>query len=293
MQESSKGTLAAITAFSVWGVLPMFWKLMEGLPITQVTAHRVIWTFAILIPVILFRKSWAKTWTSFRHLKTVITHAVAALTLASNWMIYVWATHNDRIIEGALGYYINPFLYILLGFIFLGERHSHLQIGAIIIASAGVILQFPAINGIPWVAFGLACTFAAYGMIRKLSPLGSFSGLLMETCILLPAAITFLAVQQTRGLSAFGNDAFTTLLFCGTGIVTAIPLLCFARGARAISLSLLGILQFIGPTGQFLVGWLVYNEPLPAVRLASFGLIWIAVFLYCFSLRPGQSTPRT
>ena len=285
MRESSKGTLAAVAAFSIWGVLPIFWKMLADVPILQVTSHRVLWTLAIIIPIIIARKSWRPTIQAYRSPKALWIHSIAAVTLAANWLIYVWATLNGHIVEAALGYYINPFLYILLGYLFWKERHSRLQIIAIVVAAGGVALQFPAVEGVPWVAFGLACTFAAYGMIRKLSPLGSFSGLTMETSILLPVALIYLAMQQNQGTAAFGSDVFTSTLLVLTGVATAVPLLCFAHGARSISLTLLGILQFIGPTGQFLIGWLIYDEPMPPLRLASFALIWLAVILYVFSTR--------
>lgn len=293
MRESSKGTLAAITAFSVWGVLPIFWKMLAGVPILQVTSHRVVWTLAIIVPIIIARKSWKSTIQAYKSPKALLIHSIAAVTLAANWLIYVWATLNGHIIEAALGYYINPFLYILLGYFFWKERHSRLQMLAIVVAAGGVAMQFPAIEGIPWVALCLACTFAAYGMIRKLSPLGSFSGLTMETSILLPVALIYLVMQQNQGTAAFGSDAATTTLLCLTGVATAIPLLCFARGARSISLTLLGILQFIGPTGQFLIGWLIYDEPMPPMRLASFALIWVAVILYAFSTRSSRESSGT
>jgi len=220
---------------------------------------------------------------AFKSPKVLAIHTLAALFLAANWLIYVWATLNGHILEAALGYYINPFLYIVLGFIFWGDRHSRLQLMAIGVAVVGVGFQFTSVEGIPWIALCLACTFTAYGLIRKLSPLGSFAGLTMETVILLPLALGYLTYQQSLGLAAFGNDSLTTILLCCTGLATATPLLCFARGARSISLSLLGILQFIGPTGQFLIGWLVYQEALP-LRLVSFSLIWAAVVLYSWSL---------
>lgn len=264
--------------------------MLAHVPLLEVTAHRVLWTLLAILPVVALRHSWKTTWNACRTPRVILVHGVAAIFLSGNWLIYVWATVNDHIIEGALGYYINPFLYILLGSIFLGEKHSRLQLIAIIVAAAGVILQFQAIQGVPWAALGLAFTFAAYGMIRKLSPLGPFSGLTLETSLLLPLIATYLIHEQFQGKSTFGSDHTSTLLLIGAGLVTAVPLLCFARGARSISLSLLGILQFIGPTGQFLIGWLVYNEPLPPLRLASFFLIWLAVSLYIFSLYSSQQT---
>lgn len=273
-------------------MLPLFWKLLDEAPILQVTAHRVVWTLAILVPILIARKSWSSTLEGFRSPKALAIHGIAAITLAANWLIYVWATLNGHILEAALGYYINPFLYILIGYLFWGERHSKLQLTAIAVAIIGVGLQFLAINAIPWIALCLAISFTAYGLIRKSSPLGSFSGLTLETSLLLPMALAYLILQHSQGTATFGSDPTLTILLCCTGIATAAPLLCFARGARTISLSLLGILQFIGPTGQFLIGWLVYEEPLPLMRFISFALIWLAVILYSYSIwsQPKPST---
>lgn len=285
MTESTKGSLAAISAFTLWGVLPIFWKALDGVPVLDVTAHRVLWTLSILVVFLAIKGTLKQAGAAFCSPKIIAIHTLAALLLAANWLIYVWATLNDRILEGALGYYINPFLYILLGRLFLGEKHSRAQLIAIVVAGAGVALQFPAIKGVPWAAFGLAVSFAGYGMIRKKSPLGSFSGLTMETSLMLPIAAAYLLMSPNQSVAPFGTDTVSTMLLIGTGAATAAPLLFFARGARSISLSLLGILQFIGPTGQFLIGWLYYGEPLPPLRLASFAFIWIAVILYTLSLR--------
>lgn len=285
MTPPKHGALAATAAFTLWGILPIFWKALTGVPVLEVTMHRVLWCLLMIIPVVILRGSLQSTLTAFKSPRIVAIHAFSALMLSSNWLLYVWATMHDRILEGALGYYLNPFLYILLGRLFLGERHSRLQLISIGVALVGVALQFPAIEGVPWIAIGLACTFAAYGMVKKQSPLGPFAGLTMETALLSPLALLYGASLLRSGQTAFGTDSLTSLLLIATGAATAIPLLLFARGARSISLSLLGILQFIGPTGQFLIGWLLYHEPLPPLRLASFALIWIAVGVYVFSLR--------
>ncbi|MFK7911116.1 MAG: EamA family transporter RarD [Akkermansiaceae bacterium] len=284
MQDSTKGTLAAVAAFSLWGVLPIFWKALDGIPVLETTAHRVIWTLVILIVYLSVTGKLGNAITALRSPKVFLIHLLAAACLMGNWLIYVWATLNDRILEGALGYYINPFLYILLGSLFLGEKHSRMQMAAISVAAAGVALQFPAVNGVPWAAFGLAFSFAGYGMIRKKSPLGAFDGLSLETSIMLPIALAYILLSpQSSG--AFGSDIRATWLLIATGAATAAPLLFFARGARSISLSLLGILQFIGPTGQLIIGWLIYDELMPGLRLLSFTLIWLAVLIYIFSLR--------
>ncbi len=257
---------------------------MEGIPILETLAHRMLWSFLILVTILLIQNKLSTTIRTTGSLKIWSIHTLSATCLMGNWLIYVWATQNDRILEGALGYYINPFLYILLGSIFLGEKHSRLQMSAIAVAAAGVALQFPAVQGIPWAAFGLASTFAAYGIIRKKSPLGSFDGLTLETCIMLVPALIYISITHQHN-QAFGNDTLSTCLLIATGAATIAPLLFFARATKSISLTQLGILQFIAPTGQLAVGWLVYHEPMPTLRLLSFALIWLAVAIYTFSLR--------
>jgi chloramphenicol-sensitive protein RarD len=253
-------------------------------PVWEITAHRVLWSLLMLFGVVALRGTLREWLEAIRTPRVLAVHGLAAACLAANWLLYVLAMMTDRVLEGALGYYLNPFIYILLGRCFLGERHSPLQFVAIGIALAGVLLQLPAMSGVPWIALGLATSFAGYGLLKKRSGLGAFTGLGVETSLLAPFALAFCVVLAFRGRGTFGVDPTDTLLLITTGLATATPLLFFARGARSISLSLLGILQFIGPSGQFLIGWLLYDEPLPALRFASFGMIWAAVVLYSISL---------
>jgi chloramphenicol-sensitive protein RarD len=271
--------------------MPVFWKFLGGVSVFEVTAHRVLWSLAVVAIVLLYRGSLMSAFGAFKDPRTLAIHGLAAACLIGNWLLYVWAMMTDRVLEGALGYYLNPFLYLLLGCLVLGEKHTRLQFVSIAIAMVGVVLQFPAISGVPWLAIGLASTFAVYGTIKKQSSLGSFSGLAVETIFLAPVALAFCVFLTSTSRATFGADFVTTILLVATGLVTAAPLLLFARGAKSITLSLLGILQFIGPTGQFLLGWLRYDEPLPPLRLASFALIWTAVVVYIVSLR--TSSRRT
>jgi chloramphenicol-sensitive protein RarD len=183
-------------------------------------------------------------------------------------------------IEGALGYYINPFLNMLFGAIWFGERQNRLQMIAIVTAFAGVLLQIPGVGHFPWVALSLGLSFSLYGVVRKRSPLGALSGLTVESSILVPVALGWLVWQHASVPEAFGGSWGSAALLIGTGLVTAIPLLLFGFASRNIRLSTLGMLQFIGPTLQFFIGWKMYGEPMTSVRLMSFGLIWLAIALY-------------
>ena len=280
MNESRHGVLSAVAAFLLWGVLPIFWKHLDFLPPASIIAHRTLWSLILLLPVLACQ---GQVMTMLRGLSTLRGagwHLLSGVLLGSNWLLYVWATLNNHILEGALGYYLNPFLNMLFGALFFGERQNRLQMLAVAVAAAGVACQFPAVKGVPWVALVLAVTFALYAVVRKKAPLGALAGLGAETALLAPLALGWLLWQGSQGAALFGPGIWSAALVICTGIATATPLLCFGHATRTISLTTLGILQFIGPTLQFLIGWGLYGEPLNALRLISFALIWTAVAIY-------------
>ena len=292
MTESRSGILSATAAFFLWGVLPLFWKMLAFLPPASIIAHRTIWSLAVLLPIVAVRGELGTIRTALRSPRSLVWHALSGALLASNWLLYVWATLNDRILEGALGYYLNPFLNMLFGALFFHERHNRIQLAAIAVAAIGVALQFPAIHGLPWVSFTLALTFAIYAVVRKVAPLGALSGLTTETSLMAPFAVVWLIVTFPSLPAAFGGSPHHALLVVATGLATAAPLLCFGHAARTIRLTTLGILQFLGPTLQFLIGAFLYHEPLPPLRLLSFALVWLAVALYAAdSLRAKPPAP--
>lgn len=272
---STRGLLAGIAAFGLWGFLPIYWKHLEFLHPASIVAQRTCWTFLALWPLLLWRKQSIRA-----DRKVIAWHFLSGALIGGNWLLYVWATINERMIEGALGYYINPFLNMLFGALWFGERQNRLQMVAIITAFCGVLLQIPGVGHFPWVAVALGLSFSLYGVVRKRSSLGALDGLSVETTVLLPAAIVWLVLSHSSAQEAFGGSWPHALLIAGTGIVTAIPLLLFAFASRNIRLSTLGMLQFIGPTLQFFIGWRMYGEPMTTVRLLSFGLIWLAIALY-------------
>jgi chloramphenicol-sensitive protein RarD len=287
MTPAGKGVLSAVIAFAIWGILPLYWKAFFSFaPASTLIAHRTLWSLLVLVPIVCWRGRLPEIAAALRQPRLAAWHLLSGTLLASNWLLYVWSTLNERIVEGALGYYLNPFLSMLLGYFFFRERHSPGQKAAIGLAMAGVALQFLAVRGVPWLAISLAVTFAFYGLVRKRAPLGAVSGLFLETLILAPVAGLFLWL----GTSAATTHATAQHLplLATTGIVTVIPLLCFANGARNLRLTTVGILQFIGPTCQLLIGWLIYHEAMPPLRLASFALIWGAVALYAFSALRAQ-----
>ena len=278
--DRKDGVLSAVAAFILWGVLPVFWKAMVFLPPASIIAHRTIWSLVVLLPVLALQRQVGTVIRGISSWRGVGWHLLSGCLLASNWLLYVWATLNDRILEGALGYYLNPFLNMLFGALFFGERQTRLQMLAVLVAAAGVACQFQAVKGVPWVALVLALTFALYAVVRKKAPLEALPGLAAETALLAPVALGWLIWQGSQGAALFGVSTTTALLVLSTGIATATPLLCFGHAARTISLTTLGILQFIGPTLQFLIGWRLYGEEMNPMRMTSFALIWAAVAIY-------------
>lgn len=280
--------MAALAAFFLWGILPVFWKLLDFLPPASIVAQRTLWSLLLVLLVLVSRGEWRSLLAGMKSPRTLGWHLLSGTLLASNWLLYVWATLNGHIIEAALGYYLNPFFNMLFGALWFGDRNNRWQVAAIILALAGVAVQVPAVGHFPWVALVLATTFSLYAVVRKRAPLGSLVGLAAETTLLAPAALLWLMLHHAGPADAFGGSWTHALLVIGTGLATALPLLFFGHAARNIRLTTLGILQFLGPTLQFFIGWKLYGEPMTGARLVSFALIWLAVGVYAASARSGR-----
>jgi chloramphenicol-sensitive protein RarD len=281
MSRNHTGTYAALGAFFLWGILPLYWKWLGRYSLGEIICHRTLWAAIILWLILLWQGQYRATLQRLGEPRIAIIHLLSGLLLSGNWLLYVWATLNGRIIEGALGYYLNPFLNMLFGHFLFHERHSRWQKISILIAMAGVCCQLQDLKEFPWVALTLALSFSLYGVVRKKSPLPSLPGLAIETALLLPIALTcliYMAVVAGDASSLITSPALIT-----TGIVTATPLLLFGFAARKISLTTLGIIQFLGPSIQFLIGWKVYHEPISPTKALSFALIWFAILLYVYS----------
>ncbi len=267
-------------AFMLWGVLPLYWKQLAFLPPAAIVAQRMLWSLLLLVPILWWRGEVRQLVSALRAPRAVAWQLVSSLLLSTNWLLYVWATLNGRILEGSLGYYLNPFFNMLFGALWFGERHSRAQLAAIGLALGGVALQVPGIGRFPWVAISLALSFALYGAARKRAPLGALAGLTAETALLAPLALIWLLVSSPTPAAAFGHTPGQAMLVIGTGLVTAVPLLCFGHATRNLRLSTIGILQFLGPSLQFLIGWQFYHEPMTQLRLLSFCVIWLAIAIY-------------
>jgi chloramphenicol-sensitive protein RarD len=246
----------------------------------SIVAHRTLWSLAILILILAWRREGKGLLRELRNIRTVGWLTLSGLLLAANWLLYVWATLNGKILEGALGYYLNPFFNMLFGFLWFGDRNNRQQLIAIALALIGTLLQIPALGGFPWLSLTLAITFALYAVVKKKTPLESRMGLTAETTLLAPIALIWLWHQSSTSHAIFGSSWQQTALLVGAGLATTTPLLLFGHAARNIRLSTLGMIQFIGPTLQFIIGWQLFKEPMTTTRLASFALIWIAIAIY-------------
>lgn len=277
----NKGILNGIAAYALWGFFPIYWKLLHPVPALQVIGHRIGWSFILLLAFILITRQWQQFRAAALTSKTVGIYSIAAVLLSVNWLIYVWGVNSGFIVETSLGYFINPLLSVLLGVIFLRERLRPAQWVPIAIATAGVIYLTATYGRLPWIALSLAFSFGFYGFVKKLAPLGSLYGLTLETAIVFPIALIYLLAVELNGTGFFFHESLlTNILLIGAGLVTTVPLLMFASAARQIPLSVIGLLQYIAPTIQFLIGIFVYKEPFDQAHLIGFGIVWIALVIF-------------
>jgi chloramphenicol-sensitive protein RarD len=277
------GILYAFFAFVMWGLFPVYFKTLHQIPALEMLAHRMAWSLVFVLAVLLVRHHWRWLGPVLRDRRLVGRFAASAVLLSANWGIYIWAVNAGHIVEASLGYFINPLINVLFGYAFLGERLRPLQWCAVALAAAGVVWLTWQNGAPPWISLALALTFGGYGLLRKTAQLGALEGLTLETLLLFPVAIVYLAMLGFLGASHFAHAplALQLLLACA-GPVTAIPLLLFGAAARRIPLSTLGLVQYVTPTLQLVTGVFVYHEPFGAVRAMGYGAIWIALALYSF-----------
>lgn len=276
-----KGVLAAVVAYAVWGVLPVYWKAMEAVPALEILCHRITWSLAFVVLVLVARRQWVWLRQLRENPRTLLASLAGACLLGVNWFTYIWAVNSGHVVDSSLGYFINPLVSVLLGVLFLRERLRPWQVVAIVLAGAGVLFLTVGFGAFPWIAFTLAGTFGFYGLLRKTAALGSVEGLAAEMAFLFVPAVAYLVSLASTGAAAFGQaGAGVSLLLAGTGAITAVPLIMFAFAARRVTLATVGILQYILPTSQFLLGVLVFGEPFSRTRLVGFAAIWLALAIY-------------
>jgi chloramphenicol-sensitive protein RarD len=280
-QSSQSGAIAAAAAFLFWGVVPIYWKQMQGVSAAELIAHRIVWSLFFLIGVVAWQGNFAALRPGFAGVRAVGLNLLAGILLTLNWGVYVWAVNEGHVIETSLGYFLVPLCNVAVGSLVLHEKLRPLQWTAIALAAIGVLLLLVRVGHIPWVALSLAFTWTSYGLLKKKSALGPIAGLTVETLLLFPIAATLLLWWHHTGEGALGRiDARTQAFVLSAGVVTAVPLVLFAYGAQRIRLTTLGLLQYLAPTTQFFIGLYIYREPFDAARLQAFGLIWIGLVIY-------------
>lgn len=273
------GIVYAALAYAAWGLFPLYFHQLAGIPALEVVVHRTVWSLVFVLGVLLVRRHWG--WIRLLQPRVLGAFALSALLLSGNWLTYVWAVQHQHVVDASLGYFILPLVNVALGYVFLRERPRPGQWLAVAVAAAGVLWLTVQTGRLPWIALVLAVTFGFYGLLRKVASLGALEGLALETMLLAPLGLGALAwwSAQGQGVLVQGNaSAIGWLLLAGP--LTAIPLLLFAAGARRIPLTTLGILQYISPTLQFALGVWVFHEPFEMARLAGFVLIWAALAVY-------------
>jgi chloramphenicol-sensitive protein RarD len=275
------GLILGIGAYAAWGLLPLYLRLLRGVPSLEVLAHRIVWSLLLLIVIVVVTRRAGAIRAAARG-RTLALLAASATLIAINWLVYIWAVQHGHVLEASLGYFINPLVNVALGMALLGERIGRVQKAAVAVAAAGVAVMALSGGGALWISLTLALSFGTYGLIRKVAAIDSLGGLTVETALLLVPALAVIAMAQVGGQGAFGQDRTVDLLLVLAGAVTAVPLLMFAAAARRLRYATMGLLQYIAPTLQFVEAVALFHEPLRPVHLVTFALIWTGCALYAW-----------
>lgn len=269
--------LKALAAYVLWGIFPLYWKLLSSVGSLEVICHRIIWSLVTLVLCISLLRQWPDIAGALRNPKRFGLTVVAAVLISINWLVFIWAVQHDAIIESSLGYFINPLLNVLLGVMIFGERLRRIQWAAVAIAMAGLIIMTVQTGSISWIALSLAISFALYAAVKKKTSLPAIAGLGMETAVLMPVALGYVT-WCTVGLQDIHSSQDYVLLALG-GPITTLPLVLFAAAAKTVPLAIMGMLQYIGPSIQFVLGIWLYQEPVSEWRILGFSCVWIALAL--------------
>ncbi len=279
--RANRGVWAAALAFSWWGFFPLYFRLLPGVQPVEVLANRIVWSLLLVTSVLAWRGHWAWLGKALRHPRSIFSFVASSLLLSANWITYIWAVSNGHVVDASLGYFMTPLVNVALGYFLLGERPRRAQWTALGLAGVGVVWLTLSTGRLPWIGLVLGLTFGAYGLLRKVAVLSALEGLTFETMILAPAALAGMAWWWGSSPTSFPSPDFgTNLWLLGLGPATTLPLLLFAFAARRISLTSLGLMQYLSPTVQFVLGLWLFREPFTLARLLGFGLIWIALALY-------------
>jgi chloramphenicol-sensitive protein RarD len=286
LDRTRSGLLFAVGAYSIWGLAPIYWKLVAEVPATQLLAHRILWSVLMLVVLIAVQRRWLELARVFRSARVVVTLLGTTALIAVNWLVFIWAMSTERILHASLGYFINPLVTVLLAMVFLGERLSRGRWVSMGLAGLGVTILVVRVGTFPWISLVLAFSFGFYGLLRKTVRAEPEVGLLVESCLLAPWMLLLLVRAEAAGVGAWGHGGpGGDLLLVASGAVTAVPLLLFTHGARRLPLSTVGFLQYLAPSLQFLLAVGVYGETFTPDHFAAFLLIWAALALFTWDAR--------
>ncbi|HLR01244.1 MAG TPA: EamA family transporter RarD [Virgibacillus sp.] len=294
LKESNQGILYAASAYTLWGFLPIYWKLVDNVSAGGILAHRIIWSFIFMLTLVLIL---GKKTSFFKECQSILSDrkkwigiSLAGIVISINWLTYIWAVNSGHVIQASLGYYINPLVSILLGIIVLKEGITKRQLFSFILAGIGVLYLTISYGVFPWISLALAFSFGLYGLLKKTVDISAMFGLTIETLVVTPMALLYVIAFSNETLQADVFLSHTGILLIGAGIATALPLLLFAKGAKQIPLSMIGFLQYIAPTIMLFLGVFLYKETFSSEHFISFLLIWIALIVYMLSARHGGSS---
>ncbi|MBM7070962.1 EamA family transporter RarD [Shewanella sp. OPT22] len=279
--EHQKGVILAIFAYTIWGIAPLYFKLLEPVPAPEILLHRVIWSFVFMIGLLGLTRGFSSLKALMTYKKKIAVLSITSVLIAFNWLLFIWAVNNEHMLDASLGYFINPLFNVVLGLVFLSERLSRLQWFAVALALTGVVVQLISFGSIPIVSLALAGSFSIYGLLRKKAKVDAQTGLLVETALLIPVAILYVVYLVQSGQNdLMSYDLDINLLLLLAGVVTSIPLLCFAGAAIRIPLSMLGFFQYIGPSLMFILATMIFKEPFGLDKAITFGFIWAALIVF-------------
>lgn len=280
-KTSRIGLASTLAAYSMWGVLPLYWKGLQVIPSWEIICHRIIWSLVLTFFLLILQNKHHALRKALTNRRVLLTTLATSILLGANWLVYIWAVNSGNIVESSLGYFINPLIAVLFGVIFLQEKLRIGQWMALTVALTGVLYLTFSYGSFPWIGITLAVTFALYSLLRKTAALHSLEGLFCEIVLLAIPAGVVLIYLTSQGRSGFmTHGAPVTLMLVGTGVVTSLPLLLFVFGAQRITMTAIGLLQYLAPTIQFLIGVLVFQEPFPPAKMIGFAIIWSALILF-------------
>jgi chloramphenicol-sensitive protein RarD len=295
MPETRRGVLYGIAAYSMWGLFPLYWPLLKPSGALEILAHRMVWSLVAVVVILAVRRHWSWIGELLRSPRKLGLLTLAAALITVNWGVYIYAVNTGHVVESALGYFINPLVSVLFGVLLLKERLRPWQWGAVGLGVVAVVVLTLDYGRLPWIALVLAASFGTYGLVKKIAQVGSAESMTIETLVLLLPALGYLLYLEQQGTATFGSTGpGHALLLVGAGVITAVPLLCFTSAAIRVPLTMMGLLQYIAPVLQFIVGVFVAHEVMPPSRWIGFAIVWIALSLFTWdSLRAAHQARRT